>query len=66
MGSENIKIECLVNIKDKIKEEILSLANNKPDNNFKAIIDKYVSFMSSNDFIPFCLVDEENFFFQYF
>lgn len=66
MGSENIKIECLVNIKDKIKEEILSLANNKPDNNFKAIIDKYVSFMSSNDFIPFCLVDEENFFFNIF
>ena len=50
----------------KYAEEIKKLEKNKPDSYIQEIVTLLLSFVKSEDFIPFILINKENFFFNFF
>ena len=66
MGTELMNKQITYITIFKFAEEIKKIEKNKPDSYIQEVIKLLLSFIKSDDFTPFFLVNKENFFFQFF
>ena len=66
MGTEQTNMQITYITIFKYVEEIKKLEKNKPNSYIQEIVSLLLSFINSEDFIPFVLINKENFFFNIF
>ena len=66
MGNDQIKKQLTYFTIIKYADEITKLERNNPDSYLQEIVTLLLSFIKSEDFIPFMLINKENFFFNIF